>query len=87
MESLAALHGGEGTTFESYFNHQRLQNDFGFQSKDERKHIVASLKHLTSKGNSTKHSAIAASFDGPQIANDFDVLSPLMLVVLQNLSK
>lgn len=85
MESLAALHGGEGSTFEGYFNHQRLQNNFGFSGKEERKNIIASLKHLTSKGNSTKHSAIAASFDGNQVANDFDVLTPLMLAVLRNL--
>lgn len=85
MESLAALHGGEGSTFDGYFSHQRLQNTFGFSSRDERKNIVASLKHLTSKGNSTKHSAIAASFDGNQVANDFDVLTPLMLAVLRGL--
>lgn len=85
MESLAALHGGEGSTFDGHFSHQRLRDDFGFSSRDERKNIIAALKHLTSKGNSTKHSAIAASFDGNQVANDFDVLTPLMLAVLRGL--
>ena len=85
MESLAALHGGEGSTFAKYFNPQRLQKDFGFSGREKMKDIKASLEHLTSKGNSTKHSAIAASFDGNQVANDFDVLTPLMLVVLRNL--
>ncbi|WP_065335324.1 hypothetical protein [Tritonibacter mobilis] len=87
MESLAALHGGEGSTFDGYFHHNRLNNDFGITNKEQRKTIVASLKRLTEKGNSTKHSAVAASFDGQQIANDFDVLTPLILSVLRNLPK
>ncbi len=85
MESLAALHGGEGSTFDGYFSHNRLQSDFGFAGREERKNILAALKRLTEKGNSTKHSSIAASFDGNQIANDFDVLTPLILAVLRNL--
>ncbi len=85
MESLAALHATDGTAFDTYFSHNKLQNDFGFSNKDERKNIVAALKRLTERGNSTKHSAIAGSFDGHQVANDFDVLTPLMLAVLRDL--
>lgn len=85
LESLAALHGGEGTPFDAHFSHNRLENDFGFSNKNERKNIIASLKRITEKGNSTKHAAVAASFDGNQLANDFDVLTPLMLSVIRNL--
>ena len=85
MESLAALHAGEGKAFYSYFSNNRLQSKFGFSCKNERKNITSSLKRLTERGNSTKHSAIAASFDGNQVANDFDVLTPLMLAVLHDL--
>ena len=85
MESLAALHAGEGKAFYSYFSYNRLQSKFGFSCKNECKNITSSLKRLTERGNSTKHSAIAASFDGNQVANDFDVLTPLMLAVLHDL--
>jgi len=85
LETLAALHGGEGSKFADYFSHDRLNNEFGFQGREERKNIIRSLKHITERGNSTKHSAIAASFDGNQLANDFDVLTPLMIAVLRSL--
>ena len=47
MESLAALHAGEGKAFYSYFSNNRLQSKFGFSCKNERKNITSSLKRLT----------------------------------------
>jgi hypothetical protein len=85
MESLAALHGGDGSTFDGYFGQNRMEQDFGFTNREERKNFSAALKRLTEKGNSTKHSSIAASFDGMQLANDFDTLTPLMIAVLKNI--
>ncbi|WP_157757084.1 hypothetical protein [Pannonibacter phragmitetus] len=85
MESLAALHGGDGSTFDGYFGQSRMETDFGFTNKEQRKNFSAALKRLTEKGNSTKHSSIAASFDGKQLANDFDVLTPFMIAVLRSI--
>jgi hypothetical protein len=62
-----------------------MEQDFGFTNREERKNFSAALKRLTEKGNSTKHSSIAASFDGMQLANDFDTLTPLMIAVLKNI--
>jgi hypothetical protein len=35
--------------------------------------------------NTTKHHEISASFDGEQLANDFDTLVPLLVKTIENI--
>ena len=35
--------------------------------------------------NTTKHHEIAASFDGEQLANDFDTITPLILKTIASI--
>lgn len=87
MESLAALHGGDGLSFKAAFNHQTMETEYGITNKETRKHIGVALERLTANGNATKHAAIAGNFEGVQLASDFDLLAPLMILVLDKVKQ
>ena len=79
FECLAALDNCE-TNFVSYFT-GRLRT-YGLVDKGNNKSIKDALKNVSAYGNKTKHHQIAAQFDGEQLANDMEVLSPLIVAVL-----
>ncbi|MGC6520752.1 MAG: hypothetical protein ACON37_12090 [Candidatus Puniceispirillaceae bacterium] len=80
FECLAALDNCE-TDFVGYFT-GRLKA-YGLVDKGSNKSIKDALRNVSAYGNKTKHHQIAAQFDGEQLANDMEVLSPLVVAVLR----
>jgi hypothetical protein len=56
--------------------------DLGFT---ERTTVRSALTRIQQNGNSTKHHEIAASFDGAQLSNDLETITPLLIKTLQNM--
>lgn len=86
LESLASLHAAGDKPFVTYFSGNMMDRVLGIGSRTDRKDISAALKYISEKGNATKHSSVAGSFDTQQLANDFDVLVPLFLAVIADLN-
>lgn len=85
LESLSKLHGGK--PFQEYLSKDRITNTVPGISKDTRNEIWDALQYISRNGNSTKHSALAGSFDGQQIANCIDVINPLLVNLLRSTPK
>lgn len=83
LESLCELHGGQ--PFKGYLSKNRIDALVPGISKDERNEMWNALDYISTRGNTTKHSALAGSFDGQQVANCIDVLNPLVVKLLESL--
>jgi hypothetical protein len=82
VESLCALDGKKSDVdFVAYYSNQKM-TDLGFT---ERTSIRSALTRIQQNGNSTKHDEIAAGFDGAQLSNDLDTITPLLIKTLQNM--
>jgi hypothetical protein len=87
LESLAALHAEEAKKFIDYFTANFFTHHLGIADKDACKNIRAAIVSIDARGNATKHHSVAASFDGRQLANDFDVLVPFLIAICANIPK
>lgn len=87
LESLAALHAKEPKRFLDYFTPNFFSSSLGIQDKETRKNIRAAIEEVDAKGNATKHNGVAAGFDGQQLANNFDVLAPMITAVCATISR
>ncbi len=76
IECLTRAHGST-SDFQSYLSRQML-NTLGFPKGNAQKSIRQALQRIADYGNSTKHDHTAAAFNGEQLANDIEVLGPLL---------
>jgi hypothetical protein len=83
IESLSALAGkNDRTDFVSFFSKSKLAQ-LGIPEKVA---LRTALNRIQANGNSTKHHEIAASFDGQQLSNDLDTLTPLLIKTVESIS-
>lgn len=83
VESLCAFCGkNENADFLAYYSNQKF-SDLGFKDRD-RGTIRDALTRIQRNGNSTKHHEIAAGFDGAQLANDLETITPLLIKTLED---
>tara|TARA_R100000935_G_C2833549_1_gene166646 strand:- start:1059 stop:2330 length:1272 start_codon:yes stop_codon:yes gene_type:complete len=83
LESLSQLHGGK--PFRDYLSKDHISKLLDGITKDRRNEIWTALDYISVRGNSTKHSALAGSFDGLQVANNIDIINPLVVKLLETL--
>lgn len=82
FESLTACAGrNEGTAFGSFLSNNRL-GTYGITGSS-RTPVRTALDHIQDYGNTTKHDAVAATFNGDQLNNDMAVLKPVILKVIE----
>lgn len=84
LETLASFHANNEAKFHAYFS--KVFIDKFISDKSARNDIWSALQNISTKGNSTKHSATAAHFDGQQLANDVDVITPFLVAVCNEIS-
>jgi hypothetical protein len=87
LETLSAKHAGREVQFIKYIPGLNFAKEFGIEDRNQRKTIVETLERVSNGGNSTKHHPVAATFDGGQLANDFDVLVPLLIAICAKIPK
>lgn len=85
FESISSLHAGKETQFVLYLNTNNMDHKFGISEPNQRKAMRAAIDRLSVAGNATKHNPIAGSFSGLQLANDFDVLAPLVVAICSSM--
>ena len=79
FESLTARAGRNSrTSFTSFFSNERLQR-YGFAKGTNRAAISSALDRIAAYGNTTKHHETAATFNGEQLANDWETLEKLIV--------
>jgi hypothetical protein len=82
IESLCALAGKNDTTdFVSFYSKQKMAA-LGITEKAA---IREALNRIQRNGNSTKHHEVAASFDGRQLSNDLETLTPLLIKTVESI--
>lgn len=84
IETLTALDGkNEQTSFKDYLNKQKIQilisRDIG-RSKAE----LDAISNIAKFGNTTKHHPTAAFFNSEQLTNDFQLIEPIILKLVEN---
>lgn len=78
FETLSAAAGrNESASFPSFLSTSRIAG-FGISQRETQKAITQVISHISSWGNTTKHHAEAANFNGEQLANDMKILSPVI---------
>tara|TARA_R110002073_G_scaffold199017_1_gene358152 strand:- start:1016 stop:2287 length:1272 start_codon:yes stop_codon:yes gene_type:complete len=80
LETLTAVHGRDGSNFESYLNPQRLEG-LGLGNKTKTKTLRAVISRVAEYGNTNKHHKQAANFNSKQIHNDMIVMTDLVLAL------
>ena len=75
-----ARQDGARTDFKGYFSGNLLS--YGLTDRDDNKAMNQALERISKHGNTSKHHQLAATFDGQQLANDLQVLEPLIVTVL-----
>lgn len=81
LETLTALCGrNESVDFQSFLSAQMLER-LGLGNGKKTKSIREAVKRISEYGNSTKHNKTSAGFNGDQLANDFDTMSEMLLVL------
>lgn len=83
IESLTKAHGST-TDFQSYLGRDRLHG-LGFPKGDRQASIRQALQRVSEFGNSVKHDQTAAGFNGVQLANDIQVLTPVLTRLAEQL--
>ncbi|WP_339026622.1 hypothetical protein WI604_17785 [Bradyrhizobium symbiodeficiens] len=83
VESLTALAGrNQSTDFVSFYSNNKI-SQLGIGGKPNA--LREALTRIQHNGNTTKHHEIAASFDGEQLANDFDTIAPLLMKTIADI--
>ncbi|WP_188213918.1 hypothetical protein [Neisseria subflava] len=83
LESLTFLHGRDGGELSAYINNKF--SSLGFDSK-KHKAIREAVQRFHESGNTTKHHPTAANFNYEQIINDFEVITPLLIAIINNIN-
>lgn len=83
LESLTFLHGRDGGELSAYINNKF--SSLGFDSK-KHKAIKEAVQRFHESGNTTKHHPTAANFNYEQIINDFEVITPLSIAIINNIN-
>lgn len=79
VESLTAFSGrSENTDFYSYLSAQRIQS-LNCMPDNSAKSARQAFKRILDFGNTTKHDRVGAMFNGEQLANDFEMIAPIVL--------
>lgn len=79
LETLTAVCGrNSGTDFHSYLSSQTLSK-LGLGGKKDFASIREAVKRISELGNSTKHNKTSGSFNGVQLANDFETIEKLLV--------
>lgn len=85
IESLTALAGKKDSVdFVGFCSNERLATH-GF-GRGKTGPIRDALGRIQKNGNATKHHEIAASFDGPQLANDLATVTPLLTKIAETIA-
>lgn len=82
FEVLARKCGHTGDDFTQFFSGKSL--GWGF-SKEEKKTFNVRLKHISDNGNIAKHHHLSMQVSAIQLANDFEVLEPLIISALEHI--
>jgi hypothetical protein len=81
VESLCALAGKNADVdFVAFYSNQRI-SELGFKEKHA---LREALTRIQRSGNMTKHHEVAATFDGTQLSNDLETITPLLIKTLEN---
>jgi hypothetical protein len=87
IESLTSVAGrNERTDFYSYLSVQKIQS-LDCAPNNAAKSARQALKRISEFGNTTKHDSVGAMFNGEQLANDFDIVAPIILKLAQEAKK
>ncbi len=79
LECLTARCGrSPNSSFLDYLNKNKL-NLLGYTQREDVNSIRQALERIAHYGNTTKHHETAATFNGPQLANDMDTLKGLIV--------
>ena len=79
IETLTACAGRTpGTSFDAFFSNNWLDMHH-FSGREKKNAIRSALTRTKDYGNATKHEPVAATFNGEQVNNDLEVLSPVIL--------
>lgn len=81
LESITALHGRKGASFESYFNSKF--NEWGL-SRDEKKDLDVSVKFIADHGNAEKHSKTFTSLNAENLVTHFNILEDAIVRLLSD---
>jgi hypothetical protein len=79
FECLTARGGrGPSSSFLDYLSKNKLSS-LGYTHREDLNSIRQALERIAHYGNTTKHHETAATFNGPQLANDMDTLKSLIV--------
>lgn len=81
FETLTAADGRSGTDFFAYLSKSKLRS-LGFVSNQ--KVLSEVVKRFAEFGNTTKHHAKSAAFNGEQLINDFETAKELIIELAKN---
>lgn len=84
LESVTALHGRVGTSFESYIDNQ--MNKWGL-SRDDKKDVKQSVKYIGDNGNAEKHSAKFTVLDARNLRPHFDVIETVLVRLIKEIPR
>jgi hypothetical protein len=87
IESLTSVAGrNEKTDFYSYLSAQRIQT-LSCMPASSAKSARLALKRISDFGNTTKHDSVGAMFNGEQLANDFEMIAPIVLALAKEANR
>jgi hypothetical protein len=87
IESLSSIAGRQATTnFYSYLSKQKI-NSLDCMSGSSPRSAREALKRISDFGNTTKHDSVGAMFNGEQLANDFEMIAPIVLALAKEVKK
>lgn len=79
IESLTSIvDRHEKTDFHSYLSKIRIQS-LNCEALSSVKSAREAIKRISEFGNTTKHDSVGAMFNGEQLANDFELIAPIVL--------
>jgi hypothetical protein len=84
LESLTALHGRSGTSFESYIDSQ--MNSWNLP-REQKKEVKLSVKHIGDTGNAEKHSGKFTLLDARNLRPHFDVIESVLVRLIQEVAR
>ena len=87
LETLTSLVGRTSSSdFYSYLSGQKIQS-LNCMAQGSVKAANQALRRLADFGNTTKHDSVGAMFNGEQLANDFEMIGPIVLALAKEAKK
>lgn len=81
VESLTSVAGRhQNTDFYSFLSNSKIISLNCIQASNV-KSVRQAIKRISEFGNTTKHDSIGAMFNGEQLANDFEIIAPIVLAL------